>query len=104
VDLRDCITGVADEEPLDRVGQVDLIGLESAARGPVSPSQCIGFLGAYTVTGPEASAGAVLSVALSDRCDLVLATATTGSSPCSQEVDRPQRPPFLRWAETTLRL
>jgi hypothetical protein len=109
--LCDCTTGVADDEHLDRVGDVDLVGRSSAALAPGEPvtvHRMPGRRRAYTVTGPGAAPRAVLSVAFNDRCDLVVATAATaGSTPAAQEaavLDFLNGDLVLRWAETTLGL
>jgi hypothetical protein len=109
--LCDCTTGVADDEHLDRVGDVDLVGRSSAALAPGEPvtvHRMPGRRRAYTVTGPGAAPRAVLSVAFNDRCDLVVATAATAAStPAAQEaavLDFLNGDLVLRWAETTLGL
>jgi hypothetical protein len=109
--LCDCTTGVADDEHLDRVGDVDLVGRESVARGPGEPvtvHKMNGRRRAYTVTGGGAATTSVLSVAFNDRCDLVVATAAMGSETgVTQErtvLDFLNGDVVLRWAERTLGL
>ena len=108
--LCDCTTGVADDEHLDRVGDVDLVGRESVARGPGEPVMVHRMSGrrrAYTVRG-RGAATSVLSVAFNDRCDLVVATAAIGSETgLSQErtvLEFLHGDVVLRWAERTLGL
>ena len=108
--LCDCTTGVADDEHLDRVGDVDLVGRESVARGPGEPvtvHRMSGRRRAYTVRG-RGAATSVLSVAFNDRCDLVVATAAIGSEtglPQERTVlDFLNGDVVLRWAERTLGL
>ena len=109
--LCDCTTGVADDEHLDRVGDVDLVGRESVARGPGEPitiHKMNGRRRAYTVASRGGPAVSVLSVAFNDRCDLVVATAASGrDTRPGQEaavLDFLNGDVVLRWAERTLGL
>jgi hypothetical protein len=109
--LCDCTTGVADDEHLDRVGDVDLVGRESVARGPGEPvtvHKMNGRRRAYTVASGGPSEKAVLSVAFNDRCDLIVATAATASgTPAAQEaaaLEFLNGGVVLHWAERTLGL
>ena len=109
--LCDCTTGVADDEHLDRVGDVDLVGRESVARGPGEPITVHNMNGrrrAYTVAGRGGPAASVLSVAFNDRCDLVVATAAmgrdTGAAQEDTVLDFLNGEVVLRWAERTLGL
>ena len=107
--LCDCTTGVADDEHLDRVGDVDLVGRESVARGPGEPvtvHRMSGRRRAYTVRG-RGAATSVLSVAFNDRCDLVVATAIGSETGLPQErtvLDFLNGDVVLRWTERTLGL
>ena len=83
-----CETGVADDEELDRVGDVDLVGSERSALGPGRPITVQWMKGrsrsrGYTVGGP--SAKSVLSLAFNSRCDVVVATVVAGDDPVAQE-------------------
>src|SRR5436305_8998870 len=63
-----CQTGVADDEELARVSDVDLVGDESSALGPGRPIEVHSMKGrsrGYTVAGP--SAKPVLSLAFNNR-------------------------------------
>ena len=81
-----CQTGVADDEELDRVSDVDLVGSERSALGPGRP---------ITVhcderPQPRLSVGApsaksVLSLAFNNRCDVIVATVVAGDDPVAQE-------------------
>ena len=109
--LCDCTTGVADDEHLDRVGDVDLVGRESVARGPGEPvtvHKMNGRRRAYAVGGRGAAATSVLSVAFNDRCDLVVATAAMGGGTGAHQedpvLDFLNGDVVLRWAERTLGL
>src|SRR5712691_12030021 len=81
-----CQTGVADDEELDRVGDVDLVGSERSALGPGRPitvHQMKGRSRGYTVGTP--SAKPVLSLAFNNRCDVIVATVVAGDEPVAQE-------------------
>jgi hypothetical protein len=104
-----CTTGVADDEELERVGDVDLVGSQNSAFGPGRPITVHGMKGrsrSYAVGGLVPLAKSALSLAFNDRCDVIVATAVV-------ESDRPraQEPAVLeflngdrvrRWAESTL--
>jgi hypothetical protein len=81
-----CQTGVADDEELDRVSDVDLVGGERSALDPGRPITVHGMKGrsrGYTVGVP--SAKSVLSLAFNNRCDVVVATVVAGDEPVAQE-------------------
>ena len=78
-----CETGVADDEELDRVSDIDLIGSETSARGPGRPITVHWMKGrsrGYTV-----GAKSVLSLAFNSRCDVIVATVVAGDEPVAQE-------------------
>jgi hypothetical protein len=81
-----CQTGVADDEELDRVGDVELVGSERSARDPGRPITVHAMKGrsrGYTVGAP--SSKPVLSLAFNSRCDVVVATVVAGGDPVAQE-------------------
>jgi hypothetical protein len=81
-----CQTGVADDEELDRVSDVDLVGSETSALGPGRPITVHWMKGrsrGYTVGTP--SAKSVLSLAFNSRCDVMVATVVAGGDPVAQE-------------------
>jgi hypothetical protein len=81
-----CQTGVADDEELDRVGDIDLVGSERSALGsgwPITVGSMKGRSRGYRVGGP--SAKSVLSLAFNSRCDVTVATVIAGSDPVAQE-------------------
>ena len=81
-----CETGVADDEELDRVSDVDLVGSERSARGPGRPITVHWMKGrsrGYAVGAP--SAKSVLSLAFNSRCDVIVATVVAGDEPVAQE-------------------
>jgi hypothetical protein len=86
-----CQTGVADDEELDRVSDVDLVGNKSSALGPGRPITVHWMKGrsrGYTVGAPSAgapSAKSVLSLAFNNRCDVIVATVVAGDKPVAHE-------------------
>jgi hypothetical protein len=81
-----CQTGVADDEELDRVSDVDLVGSEGAALGPGRPITVHWMKGrsrGYKVSSP--STKPVLSLAFNNRCDVIVATVVAGDEPVAQE-------------------
>jgi hypothetical protein len=106
-----CQTGVADDEELDRVSDVDLVGSfgsESSALGPGRPITVHWMKGrsrGYTVGAP--SAKSVLSLAFNNRCDVIVATVVAGDKPVAQEqavLEFLNGDKVLRWAEAVLGL
>ena len=81
-----CETGVANDEELDRVSDLDLIGSERSALGPGRPITVHWMKGrsrGYKVGAP--SAKPVLSLAFNSRCDVIVATILAGDEPATQE-------------------
>jgi hypothetical protein len=81
-----CQTGVADDEELDRVGDVDLVGSGGSALGPgrtIAVRSMKGRSRAYEVNAP--SAKSVLSIAFNSRCDVTVATVVADGDPVAQE-------------------
>src|SRR5215475_1335701 len=81
-----CETGVADDEELDRVSDLDLIGNERSALGsgqPITVHWMKGRSRSYTVGAR--SAKSVLSLAFNSRCDVIVATVVAGNEPAAQE-------------------
>jgi hypothetical protein len=101
-----CQTGVADDEELDRVSDVDLVGGESSALGPGRPITVHWMKGrsrGYTVAAP--SAKSVLSLAFNNRCDVIVATVVAGDKPIAQEqavLEFLNGDLVLHWAEAVL--
>jgi hypothetical protein len=80
-----CQTGVADDEELDRVSDIDLIGSEGSALAPgrsIMVHWMKGRSRGYKVAG---SAKPVLSFAFNSKCDVIVATVVAGNEPASQE-------------------
>jgi hypothetical protein len=106
-----CAIGVADDDDLDRVGDVGLIDGESSALGagrPIGVHWMKGRSRGCVVGGRGALAKSVLSIAFNDRCDVIVATATVGSDErAAQEgavLEFLNSDLVLGWAETTLGL
>ena len=105
-----CTTGVADDEDLDRMGDLGLVGDVSplGAGRPVSIAWMKGRSRAYALNARNALGKAVISVAFNDRCDMVVATAVLGDNrpaaiePSVIEFLNGER--VLRWAGVTLGL
>jgi hypothetical protein len=104
-----CQTGVADDEELDRVSDVDLVGGKSSALGPGRPITVHWMKGrsrGYAVGAPAVkSAKSVLSLAFNDRCDVIVATVVAGDEPVAQEqavLAFLNGDLMLHWAETML--
>ena len=103
-----CQTGVADDEELDRVSDIDLVGSERSALGPGRPITVHWMKGRSRVyTVGATSAKSVLSLAFNDRCDVIVATVIAGDEALNQE---PAVLEFLNsdlmrhWAEVVLGL
>jgi len=103
-----CQTGVADDEELDRVSDVDLVGGERSALGPGRPITVHWMKGrsrGYRVGAPAAKS--VLSLAFNDRCDVIVATVVAGDEPVAQEravLEFLNGDLVQHWAETVLGL
>jgi hypothetical protein len=81
-----CETGVADDEELDRVSDLDIVGNKRSALGsgrPITVHWMKGRSRSYTVGAP--SAKSVLSLAFNSRCDVIVATVVAGDEPVAQE-------------------
>jgi len=103
-----CQTGVADDEELDRVSDVDLVGSERSALRPGRPITVHWMKGrsrGYAVGA--SSAKSVLSLAFNNRCDVIVATVVAGDEPVAQEqavLEFLNGDLILHWAETVLGL
>ena len=99
---------MADDEELDRVGDVDLVGSERSALGagrPITVHWMKGRSRGYTVSAP--SAKSALSLAFNNRCDVIVATVVAGDEPVAQEqavLEFLNGDLVLRWAEAVLGL
>jgi hypothetical protein len=80
-----CQTGVADDEELDRVSDIDLVGGEGSALAPGRPITVHWMKGRSRSYKVGSSAKPVLSLAFNDRCDVIVATVVAGKEPAAQE-------------------
>jgi hypothetical protein len=80
-----CQTGVADDEELDRVSDIDLVGSDRSALAPGRPITVHWMKGrsrSYKVAGSTKPA---LSLSFNDKCDVIVATVVAGNEPAAQE-------------------
>jgi hypothetical protein len=80
-----CQTGVADDEELDRVSDVDLLGNQRSALAPGRPITVHWMKGRSRDYGVVGSAKPVLSLAFNDKCDVIVVTVVAGNAPAAQE-------------------
>ena len=79
-----CDTGVADDEEVDRVADLDLISARFApveAGRAVRLSDMAGRARLYDLKMPDGSQHAAVGIALSHRCDLLVAVAQGNATP-----------------------
>ena len=105
-----CTTGVADDEDLDRMGDLALVGEVSplGAGRPISIARMDGRSRTYVLNARNPLGKTAISVVFRERCDMIAATAVVGHDrPAAIE---PSVIAFLngstvmRWAEITLGL
>ncbi len=105
-----CTTGIADDEDLDRMGDLYLLGEVSplGAGRPISVAWMKGRSRAYTLSAPNPLGKTVISVAFTERCDMIVATAVLGDdrSPAIEPgmIEFLNGNTVMRWAEITLGL
>ena len=78
-----CDSGVADDDEVDRVADLDLISPRFAADEPgraVRLADMAGRMRSYSLQLPDGSRHAALGIALSRRCDLMVAAARGASA------------------------
>jgi hypothetical protein len=80
-----CETGVADDEELDRVSDLDLIGGERSPLGPGRPITVHWMKGRSRGYAVGAPAKSVLSLAFNSRCDVIVATVVASGEPVAHE-------------------
>jgi hypothetical protein len=79
-----CTTGVADDDEVDRVADLDLISARFAPREPGRAVWVAGLAGrarAYDLAMPDGARHAAVGIALSQRCDLLVAVAQGAATP-----------------------
>jgi hypothetical protein len=105
-----CASAIDDEE-VDRVGDVDLVGDESVALGPGRPIRVHWMKGrsrSYAIGNRGGTAKSALVIVFHDRCDMIVATAAVGNNEPTRQEDAVleflNSNLVLRWSETTLGL
>lgn len=105
-----CTTGVADDDDLDRMGDLVLVG-EATPLGtgrPISIAWMKGRSRAYALNARNPPGKTAISVVFNERCDMIAATAVLGHDrPAATEpsvIEFLNGNTVMRWAETTLGL
>ena len=94
-----CATGVSDDNEIERVGDLELVGpdYQAMASGhPVTAGIMTGRARLYAVARPLQPAVAVLTIALANKCDAIVATVM--AEPQAQSIAEGQALNFLRAA------
>lgn len=106
-----CTTGVADDEELERIGDLELVAASYAPSEPGKPIEVARMKGRSRAYDARVSGGSrrlVRSIAFNDRCDVIVATAViNGKSDAAIEpavLDFLRSDTVMRWAERTLGL
>jgi hypothetical protein len=76
-----CATGVADDEELARIGDLDMLAYRLSPRGAGRAIKIAWMNGRsrnYRVTNQNGRDSSVLSIGFNDRCDAIVATAVIG--------------------------
>ena len=100
-----CTTGIAEDDEIDRVGDLSLVGWQSRPRAlgaPVTVGWMKGRSRAFVVEGRDRRERHALTVAVSNKCDAVVATVVA-DQPISSDIERSAieflgSRPILRWA------
>jgi hypothetical protein len=105
-----CTTGVADDDDVDRMGDLVLVG-EASPLGTSRPIRIASMEGrsrAYTLNARDPPGKAAISVVFRERCDMIAATAVLGHDrPAAIEpsvIEFLNGSTVMRWAEITLGL
>jgi hypothetical protein len=105
-----CTTGVADDDDVDRMGDLALVG-EASPLGTSHPIRIASMEGrsrAYTVNAGNPVGKTAISVVFRERCDMIAATAVLGNDrPAAVEpsvIEFLNSNTVMRWAEITLGL
>jgi hypothetical protein len=107
-----CLTGVSDDNELDRLSDFNLMGGEKpSVLGPgheINIAWMKGRARAYAVTEPYRAPGSALAIAFNDRCDAIVATAIVAHDPPTaverSVIDFLNSEVVVHWAEVTLGL
>ena len=106
-----CLTGVSDDNELDRLSDFHLMGNKPAVLGPghkIKVAWMNGRSRTYAVSEAYHARGSALAIAFNDRCDAIVATATVAhDAPKAIEpsvIDFLNSEVVVHWAEATLGL
>ena len=105
-----CTTGVADDDDVDRMGDIVLVGEASplGASRPIRIATMEGRSRAYALNARNPLGKTAISVVFRDRCDMIAATAVLGHDrPAAVEpsvIEFLNGSTVMRWAEITLGL
>jgi len=107
----DCTTGVADDDDLDRMGDVYLVAAKATpllSGRSVSVGPMRGRSRAYALVPHHAAGKTAISVAVNDRCDMIIATAVLPRDDAAaferHVIAFLNSVSVLRWIEVTLGL
>jgi len=107
----DCLTGVADDEELDRISDFELFNNTLSPLGAgreISVAWMKGRSRPYSIAGAQPAGHSALSIGFNDRCDAIVATAVVGHDrPTAVEpavIEFLNSRTIIRWAEIALGL
>ena len=106
-----CVSGVSDDNELDRLSDFNLMGEKPSVLGAghaINIAWMKGRSRAYAVAAPYHTPGSALAIAFNDRCDAIVATATVAHDPPTaiepSVIDFLNSEVIMHWAEVTLGL
>jgi hypothetical protein len=106
-----CLSGVSDDNELDRLSDFNLMGEKPAVLGAgheINIAWMKGRSRAYAVAEPYRTPGSALAIAFNDRCDAIVATATVAHDPPTaiepSVIEFLNSEVIVHWAEVTLGL
>jgi hypothetical protein len=106
-----CLTGVSDDNELDRLSDFNLMGEKPSVLGAGREIKIAWMKGrsrAYAVSEPYRAPGSALAIAFNDRCDAIVATATIAHDPPTaiepSVIEFLNSEVVVHWAEVTLGL
>jgi hypothetical protein len=106
-----CLSGVSDDNELDRLSDFNLMGEKPAVLGAgheINIAWMKGRSRAYAVAEPYRAPGSALAIAFNDRCDAIVATATVAHDPPTaiepSVIEFLNSEVIVHWAEVTLGL
>jgi hypothetical protein len=106
-----CLTGVSDDNELDRLSDFGLMGDRLSVLGPgheINVAWMKGRSRPYAIAEPYRAPNSALAIAFNDRCDAIVATAVVAHDrPKTMEasvIDFLNSEVVVHWAEVTLGL